>query len=160
MFHRGIAITPSTAVRAMCVSITASCASFSPSTANFTKYGLTAPMGATGTTAAPAKSARSTPRRTTSGTSSGRWSANLLLNVPPDRRGQIFEADALALKTFRDVLDKAMSRDLAQGARVRASSVLSPAFAAENVLTRAQPWAALESDRAGAWITLVLPKAV
>jgi alpha-L-fucosidase len=58
------------------------------------------------------------------------------------------------------VLEKAMSRDLAQGARVLASSVLSPAFAAANVLTHAQPWAALESDRSGAWISLVLPKAV
>jgi len=116
--------------------------------------------------------------------------ANLLLNVPPDRRGQIFEADALALKTFRDVLEKAMSHDLAQGATVLASSVLSPAFAAANVLagsrvhladTQAslpagtsarsvgtpaavassiQPWAALESDRSGAWINLVLPNAV
>src|SRR5882724_822424 len=86
--------------------------------------------------------------------------ANLLLNVPPDRRGHIFEADALALKTFRDVLEKAMSRDLAQGARVRASTVLSPAFAPANVLTRAQPWAAVESDRSGAWITLLLPNAV
>lgn len=35
-----------------------------------------------------------------------------LLNVPPDRRGQIFESDTLALKTFRDVLEKAMSQDL------------------------------------------------
>jgi alpha-L-fucosidase len=86
--------------------------------------------------------------------------ANLLLNVPPDRRGQIFEADALALKTFWDVLEKGMSHDLAQGARVLASSVLSPAFAPANVLTRAQPWAAVESDRSGAWITLVLPNAV
>jgi alpha-L-fucosidase len=86
--------------------------------------------------------------------------ANLLLNVPPDRRGRISEADALALKTFRDVLEKAMSRDLAQGARVLASSVLSPAFAPANVLAHAQPWAALENDSSGAWITLVLPNAV
>jgi alpha-L-fucosidase len=116
--------------------------------------------------------------------------ANLLLNVPPDRRGQIFEADALALKTFRDALDKAMSRDLAQGARVISSSAHSPAFAPANVLSGSrvhladtqaglsagrpagpvgtpavvasstQPWAAVESDRSGAWITLVLPNAV
>ncbi|MFL6602707.1 MAG: alpha-L-fucosidase [Steroidobacteraceae bacterium] len=101
--------------------------------------------------------------------------ANLLLNVPPDRRGRIFEADALALKEFREVLDKALSRDLAQGARVMASSALSPEFAPANVLgstpasaagtpvvvaSRARPWAALESDRSGAWLTLVLPRAV
>ena len=86
--------------------------------------------------------------------------ANLLLNLPPDRRGRIFETDALALKTFRDVLDQALSRDLARGARVLASSELSPAFAAANVLARERPWAALESDRAGAWIALILPHAV
>ena len=88
--------------------------------------------------------------------------ANLLLNVPPDRRGRIFEADALALKTFRDVLEKALSRDLAQGARVLASSTFSPAFAPANVLASraANAWAALESDLSGAWIALDLPRAV
>ena len=82
--------------------------------------------------------------------------ANLLLNVPPDRRGQVFEADALALKTFREVLDQAMRRDLAQGADVLASSTFSPEFTPANVLSGARPWAALESDRDGAWITLNL----
>jgi alpha-L-fucosidase len=85
--------------------------------------------------------------------------ANLLVNVPPDRRGRIFDADALALKTFRDVLDKTMSRNLAKGASVKASSVFSPAFAAANVLSGAAPWAARESERAGAWIALTLPEA-
>lgn len=85
--------------------------------------------------------------------------ANLLLNLPPDRRGRIFEADAIALKTFREVLEKALSHDLAQGASVRASSTFSPAFAAANILTRARPWAADSSDRSGAWITLILPEA-
>ena len=86
--------------------------------------------------------------------------ANLLLNVPPDRRGRIFETDAVALKTFRDVLDSTMSRDLAKGATVNASSVFSPAFAAANVLSSAAPWAARENDRSGAWIALTLPKAM
>ena len=86
--------------------------------------------------------------------------ANLLLNVPPDRRGRVFEADALALKTFREVLDQAMRRDLAQGADVLASSTFSPEFTPANILSGARPWAALESDRDGAWITLNLPEAV
>jgi alpha-L-fucosidase len=80
--------------------------------------------------------------------------------VPPDRRGRVFEADALALKTFRTVLDQAMSRDLAQGADVRASSTFSPEFTPANALSDARPWAALESDRDGAWITLSLPDTV
>jgi alpha-L-fucosidase len=84
---------------------------------------------------------------------------NLLLNVPPDRRGRIFEADVLALKSFREALDQMMSRDLAKGARVTASSVFSPAFAAANVLSGSEPWAARESDRSGAWIELHLPAA-
>jgi alpha-L-fucosidase len=84
---------------------------------------------------------------------------NLLLNVPPDRRGQIFEADVLALRAFREALDQMMSRNLARGARVTASSVFSPMFAAANVLSGTAPWAARESDRSDAWIELHLPAA-
>jgi alpha-L-fucosidase len=85
--------------------------------------------------------------------------ANLLLNVPPDRRGRIFDADVLALKSFGEALDRMMSHDLAQGAHVTASSAFSPAFAPANVLSNTAPWAASEDDRSGAWITLHLPKA-
>jgi alpha-L-fucosidase len=85
--------------------------------------------------------------------------ANLLLNVPPDRRGRICEADALSLKAFRDVLDKTMSRDLAKGATVAASSAFSSAFAPANVLSGATPWAARDNDQSGAWISLSLPAA-
>lgn len=85
---------------------------------------------------------------------------NLLLNVPPDRRGRIFEADALALKTFREVLDRALSRNLALGGQVSASSVFSPSFGAANVLSGDHPWAALENDRAGSWVAITLPDAV
>lgn len=85
---------------------------------------------------------------------------NLLLNVPPDRRGRVFEADVLALKAFRAALDQMMSRNLAQGASVFASSVFSPTFAPANVLSGSAPWAAREDDRSGAWIELRLPEAV
>lgn len=84
--------------------------------------------------------------------------ANLLLNVPPDRRGRIFEADVLALRAFREALDQMMSRDLARGARVSSSSVFSPGFAADNLMSGTAPWAARENDRSGAWVTLNLPK--
>lgn len=86
--------------------------------------------------------------------------ANLLLNVPPDRRGRIFEADVLALKSFREALDRMMSRNLAQGARISASSVFSPAFAAANLSSGTAPWAARENDRSGAWVALDLPQAM
>jgi alpha-L-fucosidase len=85
---------------------------------------------------------------------------NLLLNVPPDRRGRIHETDARALKGFRDALDRMMSLDLAKGAKVTASSVFSSDFAPANVLSPIGSWAAREDDRSGAWLALRLPKAV
>src|SRR6185503_8568169 len=39
--------------------------------------------------------------------------ANLLLNVPPDRRGRIGESDARSLKKFREVLDAMTGRNIA-----------------------------------------------
>jgi len=69
--------------------------------------------------------------------------ANLLLNCATDRRGQISEADALALRTFRDVLEKAMSRDLAQ-APGSLPAVCFRRIRCANVLTRAEPWRSRE----------------
>jgi alpha-L-fucosidase len=43
---------------------------------------------------------------------------NLLLNVPPDRRGQIFETDAANLKRFGDLLHETFKTNLAAGANV------------------------------------------
>ncbi len=54
-------------------------------------------------------------------TSVGRGS-NLLLNVPPDRRGLIHENDAAALKEWRRLLDEAFSTNLAEGAEVTVDS--------------------------------------
>ena len=48
--------------------------------------------------------------------------ANLLLNVPPDRRGQIHENDVKSLLEFRRILDATFAHDLAHGARVTASN--------------------------------------
>ncbi len=48
--------------------------------------------------------------------------ANLLLNVPPDRRGQIHENDVKSLREFRRILDATFANDLARGARVTASN--------------------------------------
>ncbi len=49
--------------------------------------------------------------------------ANLLLNIPPDRRGLINEHDIKALKEFRNYLNGAFKRNLAAGARAEASNV-------------------------------------
>lgn len=49
--------------------------------------------------------------------------ANLLLNLPPDRRGRIHEADCASLRGFREQLERLFARDLAKEARVTASSV-------------------------------------
>lgn len=54
-------------------------------------------------------------------TSVGRGST-LLLNVPPDRRGLIHEADIASLRGWRRLLDEAFKTDLAAGAPAVASS--------------------------------------
>ena len=61
--------------------------------------------------------------------------ANLLLNVPPDRRGLIPEPDVERLREFRRALDDTYRMDLARGAAASATNVRggSPAFAASRV---------------------------
>jgi alpha-L-fucosidase len=49
--------------------------------------------------------------------------ANLLLNIPPDRRGLIPDVDAARLRELRRVLDATFRTDLARGARVKATDV-------------------------------------
>jgi alpha-L-fucosidase len=48
--------------------------------------------------------------------------ASLLLNIPPDRRGQIHENDAKSLREFRRLLDAAFAHDLARSAKCSASN--------------------------------------
>lgn len=68
-------------------------------------------------------------------TSVGRGS-NLLLNVPPDRRGKFHEKDVQALRGFKAILDSTFATDLALGAHVKASEVRgnSSEFAAQLVV--------------------------
>ncbi len=68
-------------------------------------------------------------------TSVGR-NANLLLNVPPDRRGRIHPNDSVRLMEFRKALDEAFANDLIQGAEIKADNVRgnSSRFLASNVL--------------------------
>jgi len=62
--------------------------------------------------------------------------AVLLLNIPPDRRGQINENDVKSLHEFRRQLDATFADDLSRGAKVTASNIRGDdaRFAAENVI--------------------------
>ena len=62
--------------------------------------------------------------------------ANLILNLPPDRRGIIHEADVQALREYRRILDATFAKDLAGGATATASNTRGNdrRFAAANVL--------------------------
>jgi alpha-L-fucosidase len=48
--------------------------------------------------------------------------ASFLLNVPPDRRGLIYETDAESLRGFGRMMNATFARNLAFGARVKASN--------------------------------------
>ncbi len=67
-------------------------------------------------------------------TSVGRGS-NLLLNVPPDKRGLIHENDVEALRGWRKLLDETFRTNLASGAPATATAYRgnSPEYAATNV---------------------------
>ncbi|MFW5831702.1 MAG: discoidin domain-containing protein, partial [Prolixibacteraceae bacterium] len=68
-------------------------------------------------------------------TSVGRGS-NLLLNIPPDRRGLLHENDVKALEGWKKLLDEAFDENLAENASVKASAVRgnSEEYAPENML--------------------------
>lgn len=77
----------------------------------------------------------------------------LLLNVPPDIHGRIPAEDSAVLVAFRQERDRIFSRDLTQGAKVRA--IGRPGHKAANVLDTAYHtyWAALSKDP---WISIEL----
>jgi alpha-L-fucosidase len=62
--------------------------------------------------------------------------ANLLLNIPPDRRGQIHENDVRSLREFRRRLDAIFAHDLARDAKATAPNIRSgdARFAASKVI--------------------------
>ena len=64
------------------------------------------------------------------------WGSSLLLNLPPDRRGRIADADVKSLREFRRQFDAIFSKNLATGAKVTASNVRGNdnTYAAKNVL--------------------------
>lgn len=78
-------------------------------------------------------------------TSVGRGS-NLLLNVPPDKRGKFHDNDLAALQGFRKLLDERLGTDLALNAKVTASEIRGDAkqYAAANLV---------DGDKSTYWTT-------
>jgi alpha-L-fucosidase len=76
---------------------------------------------------------------------------NLLLNVPPDRRGRFHEVDCQRLMGLKKVLDAIFDEDLAQGKTATASDTRGddPQFAAANITDgdRNSYWAANDDVR-------------
>ncbi len=89
--------------------------------------------------------------------------ASLLLNIPPDRRGQIAGPDIEALHGFRKLLDDTFRHDLAVEAKVNASNVRGGdrQFAARNVVAgKSDSYWATDDGVTNASLTLEFKKAV
>ena len=59
---------------------------------------------------------------------------NLILNLPPDRRGRLADPDVAVLRSFGNAQQATFSTNLAEGARATADHERSAAFAATKVL--------------------------
>jgi alpha-L-fucosidase len=59
--------------------------------------------------------------------------SNLLLNVPPDKRGLLNEKDVASLLAFRELREKEFANELAEGKKASASGSRSKGYAASNV---------------------------
>ena len=88
---------------------------------------------------------------------------NLLLNIPPDRRGRFHEVDCERLLGLRKALDATFDTDLAHGKTVTASDIRGddPQFSADKLTDgdRNSYWAA-DDDVRTAELTVELGKAV
>jgi alpha-L-fucosidase len=85
---------------------------------------------------------------------------NFLLNVPPDRRGLLHEADVESLKGFGQLLSSAFAFNLATHAKLKASNVRGsdPAYAAANLTDgKLETYWATEDDIKTADVTLEFP---
>ncbi|MCC7496531.1 MAG: alpha-L-fucosidase [Bryobacterales bacterium] len=60
--------------------------------------------------------------------------AHFLLNVPPDRRGLLYESDAAALAGFGSRVSRMFQTNLAARARIRASAERGPVYRAANLI--------------------------
>jgi alpha-L-fucosidase len=71
---------------------------------------------------------------------------NLLLNIPPDRRGQLYETDVASLKRFGELLHETFATNLAASATLTASNVRGRAPAYD-------PRHLVDNDRYYSWAT-------
>lgn len=60
--------------------------------------------------------------------------SNLLLNVPPDRRGLLHENDVASLLAFRKMLDEEFRADLGRGKKVKSSDTRGKLYGAANIV--------------------------
>ena len=60
--------------------------------------------------------------------------SNLLLNIPPDRRGLLHENDVKSLMAFRDLRNKEFEKDLARGSKISATGTRGKEYEPENVI--------------------------
>ena len=61
-----------------------------------------------------------------------------LLNLPPDRRGLLHEADVRALRSFADTLSENLSKNLAKGATLTATSIRGDGYAPGDALAEGE----------------------
>jgi alpha-L-fucosidase len=77
--------------------------------------------------------------------------SNLLLNVPPDRRGLLHENDIRSLMKFRELLKKEFTDDLAKGRKITAGSFRGKGYEASNA-NDGNPetyWATKDNEKTG-----------
>jgi len=89
--------------------------------------------------------------------------ATMLLNIPPDQRGQIHETDVASLQEFGRRRDAIFADDLARRARVTASNVRGPArrYRPENVIDeKRDTYWATDEDVTNADLALEFPQPI
>lgn len=85
----------------------------------------------------------------------------LLLNVPPDTRGQIAKKDSLRLMEFKAALEHIFSKNLAKGASVKANHKrgFGNTFSAKNILNNNyHSYWTTNDDQTEATLTVTLPE--
>ncbi len=87
--------------------------------------------------------------------------ANLLLNIPPDRRGLIHENDVASLKGWKKLLDQAFATNLAPKAKVSSSATRgnAPTYGAQNLTdNQAETYWTTNDDQVSGKIEIEFPE--